>query len=30
LILLVEKFSIQWIAGKFHEKSYAGRTWTSS
>jgi hypothetical protein len=23
-ILLGEKFSIQWIAGKFHEKSYAG------
>jgi hypothetical protein len=23
-ILLFEKFSIQWIAGKFHERSYAG------
>jgi hypothetical protein len=23
-ILAAEKFSIQWIAGKFHEKSYAG------
>jgi hypothetical protein len=23
-LLLFEKFSIQWIAGKFHEKSYAG------
>lgn len=23
--LLFEKFSIQWIAGKFHEKSYAER-----
>jgi hypothetical protein len=23
-ILLAEKFAIQWIAGKFHEKSYAG------
>ena len=22
--LLFEKFSIQWIAGKFHERSYAG------
>lgn len=25
-VLLFEKFSIQWIAGKFHERSYAG-TW---
>lgn len=24
-ILLFEKFSIQWIAGKFHERSYAER-----
>lgn len=24
-ILLFEKFSIQWIAGKFHERSYAGK-----
>ncbi|TFY79553.1 hypothetical protein EWM64_g4459 [Hericium alpestre] len=23
-VLLFEKFSIQWIAGKFHERSYAG------
>ncbi len=23
-VLLGEKFSIQWIAGKFHERSYAG------
>jgi hypothetical protein len=23
-LLLFEKFSIQWIAGKFHERSYAG------
>jgi len=23
-VLLFEKFAIQWIAGKFHEKSYAG------
>lgn len=23
-VLLFEKFSIQWIAGKFHEKTYAG------
>jgi hypothetical protein len=37
-ILLFEKFSIQWIAGKFHERSYAGMffgsllslTWTHS
>lgn len=25
IILLAEKFAIQWIAGKFHEKSYAGK-----
>ncbi|KAF5370669.1 hypothetical protein D9758_001813 [Tetrapyrgos nigripes] len=25
LVLLFEKFSIQWIAGKFHERSYAER-----
>jgi hypothetical protein len=24
-ILVGEKFAIQWIAGKFHEKSYAGK-----
>lgn len=24
-VLLFEKFSIQWIAGKFHERSYAGQ-----
>jgi hypothetical protein len=24
-LLLFEKFSIQWIAGKFHERSYAGQ-----
>lgn len=24
-LLLFEKFSIQWIAGKFHERSYAGK-----
>lgn len=24
LVLLGEKFAIQWIAGKFHERSYAG------
>lgn len=24
-ILLFEKFSIQWIAAKFHERSYAGQ-----
>jgi hypothetical protein len=24
-LLLFEKFSIQWIAGKFHEKTYAER-----
>lgn len=23
-VLLGEKFAIQWIAGKFHERSYAG------
>lgn len=23
-VLLFEKFSVQWIAGKFHEQSYAG------
>ena len=23
-VLLFEKFAIQWIAGKFHERSYAG------
>jgi hypothetical protein len=23
-VLLFEKFSIQWIAGKFHERSYSG------
>jgi hypothetical protein len=23
-LLLFEKFAIQWIAGKFHERSYAG------
>lgn len=27
-VLLFEKFSIQWIAGKFHERSYAG-SWFS-
>ncbi|KAJ8489095.1 hypothetical protein ONZ45_g13709 [Pleurotus djamor] len=25
-VLLAEKFSIQWIAGKFHERSYAGES----
>lgn len=25
MMLLFEKFSIQWIAGKFHERSYAGK-----
>lgn len=25
-VLLFEKFSIQWIAGKFHERSYAGQS----
>jgi hypothetical protein len=24
MVLFLEKFSIQWIAGKFHERSYAG------
>lgn len=24
-LLLFEKFSIQWIAAKFHERSYAGQ-----
>lgn len=24
VVLLAEKFAIQWIAGKFHERSYAG------
>ncbi len=24
-VLLAEKFAIQWIAGKFHERSYAGQ-----
>jgi hypothetical protein len=24
IVLFFEKFSIQWIAGKFHERSYAG------
>jgi hypothetical protein len=24
-LLLFEKFSIQWIASKFHERSYAGQ-----
>ena len=25
-VLVFEKFAIQWIAGKFHERSYAGET----
>ena len=25
-VLLGEKFAIQWIAGKFHERSYAGQS----
>lgn len=31
-VLLGEKFAIQWIAGKFHERSYAGgsRCWWCS
>jgi hypothetical protein len=29
-ILMGEKFAIQWIAGKFHEKSYAGRRLSSA
>ncbi|KAJ8690695.1 hypothetical protein PTI98_012101 [Pleurotus ostreatus] len=29
-VLLFEKFSIQWIAGKFHERSYAERIAPSS
>ncbi len=27
-VLLGEKFAIQWIAGKFHERSYAGKSRT--
>ena len=28
-LLAFEKFSIQWIAGKFHERSYAGSYFSS-